>query len=185
MAVGTKLTPGGILEVATGRSYLFFTKSNKTSDFIADGIELWWDSRKEALSTSIKRIVVNVDNGPECSGQRSQFLQRMVDFSDNSGLEINLAYYPPYHSKYNAIEHYWGCLERSWNGYLLNSVDAVLKRARNFAWKMVQATVNFFTQTYEKGIKLSIKEKRKLEERLQRSDVLPKYDIVIMPKSVN
>ncbi len=30
---------------------------------------------------------------------------------------------PPYHSKYNAIERYWAGLEKSWNGYLLNTVS--------------------------------------------------------------
>jgi len=109
MHVKEKFSPGGILEVATGNAFLFFTQSHKTSDFIVDGIELWWDTRNGSFGL-IDRLVINMDNGPECSGSRSQFLQRMVDFSVKSGLEIHLAYYPSYHSKYNAIEHYWGGL---------------------------------------------------------------------------
>jgi len=126
-----KHVPGGLLETSSGKAFLFFTESNKTSDFLADGIELWWDARKEGFGY-VQRLVLNMDNGPECSGRRSRFLQRMVDFSDRSGLEIRLAYYPPYHSKYNRIERFWGGLERSWNGYLLDSVKTVLKRDGNF-----------------------------------------------------
>jgi len=37
---------------------------------------------------------------------------------------------PPYHNKYNAIERYWGGLEKSWNGYLLNSVGSILKKTK-------------------------------------------------------
>jgi len=173
MNVDKKIAPGGILEIATGQAFLFFTESHKTSDFIVDGIELWWNTREEVLGTA-KRLVINMDNGPECSGRRSQFLQRMVNFSDKSGLEIHLVYYPPYHSKYNAIEHYWGGLEKSWNGYLLDSVKTVLKRAGNFVWKTMQTTVTLFTSIYQKGVKLCAKEKRKLEELLQRSSNLPK-----------
>ena len=33
-----KLLPGGILEPATGRSFLFFGTSRKTSDFMVDGM---------------------------------------------------------------------------------------------------------------------------------------------------
>ena len=33
-----------------------------------------------------------------------------------TGLCVRLVYYPPYHSKYNAIERYWAGLEKSWNG---------------------------------------------------------------------
>lgn len=183
MHVKEKLTPGGILEVATGKTFLFFTQSYKTSDFIVDGIEFWWNSRKESFGT-VNKLVINMDNGPECSGRRSQFLRRLVDFSDKSGLEIKLVYYPPYHSKYNAIEHYWGGLEKSWNGYLLDSVETVLKRAANFTWKSMQSTVKLFTSTYQKGVKLCAKEKRILEDRLQRSNDLPKYAIVIKPQEV-
>ena len=41
-------------------------------------------------------------------------------------LTIELAYYPPYHSKYNPIERCWGVLEVYWNGELLDSEAAVL-----------------------------------------------------------
>lgn len=179
-----KLIPGGILETQTNRPFLFFTENNKTSDFLADGIKLWWLHRKEELS-HIDRIVMNMDNGPECSGKRTQFLQRMVEFSDETGLEIRLAYYPPYHSKYNAIERYWGGLEKSWNGYLLNSVESVLKRAKNFVWKTVRTSAILLKSTYEKGVTLGNKEKAELEKRLERSQKLPWWDITIKPLTVN
>ena len=37
-----KLVPGGVLEMGSGRAFLFFTESCKTSDFMVDGIQLWW-----------------------------------------------------------------------------------------------------------------------------------------------
>ena len=184
MMLKEKLVPGGILETDNGKAFLFFTASNKTSDFLTDGIELWWKANQKRLST-VKRIVVNMDNGPECSGHRSQFLQRMVEFSDREQVEVRLIYYPPYHSKYNAIERYWGGLERSWNGYLLDSVETVLKRASNFMWRNVQATVTILASIYEKGIKLNAKRKIELEHRLQRSKQLPWWDITICPITVH
>lgn len=183
MMAKQKLVPGGILEMASGRPFIFFTESHKTSDFMVDGIEQWWREGR-SRRPPIKRLVVNLDNGPECSGHRSQFLRRMVDFSDREKLEVRLIYYPPYHSKYNGIERYWGGLERSWNGYLLNSVEAVLKRAGNFVWRAAQTTTTLLTGTYEKGIKLLGKEKRELEKRLLRSSQLPWWDITIRPLEV-
>ena len=112
MVIREKLVPGGILETGNGKPFLFFTASNKTGDFLTDGIEIWWKTGKERLS-AVKRIVVNMDNGPECSGHRSQFLQRMVDFSEREQVEVLLICCPPYHSKYNSIERYWGGPERS------------------------------------------------------------------------
>lgn len=178
-----KLVPGGILEPVSGRSFLFFTGSYKTSDFMADGLQLWWNEMKQDIS-NVKRLVINMDNGPECSGRRSQFLKRLVGFSDVTGLAVRIIYYPPYHSKYNGIERYWAGLEKSWNGYLLSTVSVVLNRAANFVWKRVRTTVHLLETTYEKGVKVCGKEREKLEDRLERSEKLPWHDITIFPKTV-
>ena len=42
-------------------------------------------------------------------------------FARQDQLRVELAYYPPYHSKYNPIERCWGVLENYWNGSLLDS----------------------------------------------------------------
>lgn len=183
MRAKEKLVPGGILEPVSGRAFLFFTSSNKTSDFMVDGLFLWWNERKQDLS-DVKRLVINMDNGPECSGRRSQFLLRMVEFADMTGLVIRIIYYPPYHSKYNGIERYWAGLEKSWNGYLLDTVNVVLNRAGNFVWKGFRSTVHLLNAFYEKGIKVCGKERAELEQRLQRLEQLPLYDITICPKTV-
>jgi hypothetical protein len=178
-----KLVPGGILESVTGRVFLFYTGSNKTSDFLVDGLLLWWNERKQDLS-DVKRLVINLDNGPECSGHRSQFLLRMVEFVDTTELAVRIIYYPPYHSKYNAIERYWAGLEKSWNGYLLDTVNAVLSRSASFLWKGLCATVNLLDAVYEKGVKVCKGQRPQIDQRLQRSHELPWYDITIYPKTV-
>jgi hypothetical protein len=47
-----KLVPGGILEPVSGKSFLFFGSSNKTSDFLVDGLELWWKNGSPHCLTS-------------------------------------------------------------------------------------------------------------------------------------
>lgn len=178
-----KLVPGGILEVGSNAAFLFFSSGGNTSDFLGDGLDAWWQERRD-WHPKAKRLVINLDNGPDCSGHRTQFLQRVVEFADASGLEVRLAYYPPYHSKYNPIERYWGGLEKSWNGYLLDSVESVLKRARSFSWKGMCATAREIKASYPKGITLSGKAKQALEDRLERSASLPWWDITIRPISV-
>ena len=74
-------------------------------------MEAWWQRRGPTLA-HVKELVINADNGPESNGKRSQFLARLVAFADQSSLRIHPVYYPPYHSKHNAIEHCWGVLER-------------------------------------------------------------------------
>ena len=142
-----------------------------------------WEERKHALS-GLKTLVINLDNGPECSGRRTQFLHRMVEFAELSGLCIRLVYYPPYHSKYNSIERYWAGLEKSWNGYLLSTVDAVLNRAKNFYWKGLRTTVRLLDTIYEKWVRICGNEKTALELKLECSSTLSWWDITIQSEPV-
>ena len=66
----------------------------------------WWRLVR-SKNRKVRRLVIYLDNGPKNSGRRTQFLKRMIEFADWSGLEIHLLYDPPYHSKYNPIERCW------------------------------------------------------------------------------
>ena len=63
---------------------------------------------------------LNLDNEPKNARHRTQFMKRLVQFADKYDLEIVLAYYPPYHSKYNTIERSWGVLENPYYTGLFN-----------------------------------------------------------------
>jgi Rhodopirellula transposase DDE domain len=176
-----KLVPYGILTVATGALMLVFG-AHDTSDAWVDALRMWWLGVGPGLG-SIKRLVIYLDNGPKSSGRRTQFLKRMVEFADWSGLEVRLVYYPPYHSKYNPIERCWSSLEKKWNGVLLNCWGVVLRCALRMRWKGRHPTVRRLHGTYPDGVRVSAKEMKPIEARLQRSATLPKYDITIKPRA--
>ena len=50
-------------------------------------------------------------------------MKRLIEFADKHQLDIELAYYPPYHSQYNPVARCWSSWERHWNGTLLSDVD--------------------------------------------------------------
>ncbi len=116
MGCEEKYIPCGIVDEDSGQLHIFFGSSYKTSDFIVDTLENWWNGLSSTQQAKTKRLQLKVDNGAESSGIRTQFLKRMVKFSDQIGKPIQLLYYPPYHSKYNPIERCWGILEQHWNG---------------------------------------------------------------------
>ena len=115
---------------------MVFGTSRDTSDFVADCLELWWTNRQDA-HPGVRRLLIDLDNGPEIASSRTQFMKRLVEFSDRHQLTLELAYYPPYHSKYNLIERCWGILENHWNGTLLNSIDTALEWAKTMTWRGV------------------------------------------------
>ncbi len=95
-------------------------------------------------------------------------MKRIVEFSQKYQVNIRLAYYPPYHSKYNPIERTWAVLENHWNGSILDEVETVLKFAETMTWKGKNPVVKLVTQTYETGVKLTQKAMSKIEEQIER-----------------
>ena len=174
-----KLVPFGILMVAT-RALMLLFGSYETSDAWVDALQMWWRQVRRGHG-HVKRLVIYLDNGPKNSGTRTQWLRRLVEFSDWSGLEIRLVYYPPYHSKYNPIERCWSALEQKWGGSLLNSLKVILQLARRMSWMKKHPVVKRLEGDYAEGVSLSKKEMKPYEARLLRSKTLPKYDITIKP----
>lgn len=178
--VKEKLVPVGLLVLTTSFLTILFGK-HETSDFWADCLKNWWSSTKRSFG-HIKRLVIYLDNGPHNFGYRTQFLKRIIEFADWSGLEVRLVYYPPYHSKYNPIERCWGTLERKWNGALLNCMKVVLYWAQRMTWCGRHPEVKYVDKEYSHGVTVPRHEMKKYEARLKRSKTLPKYDITICPK---
>jgi hypothetical protein len=175
--------PCGIVDEDNAQLDLSFGSSYKTSDFIVDALEAKWDRLEEQEKASVSKLQIKMDNGPESSGRRTQFLYRMVQFADAIGKPIQLLYYPPYHSKYNPIERCWGILEQHWNGTKLINAETMLEWAKSMTWKGLHPVVELSRQVYQKGVKLSQKAMAAVEARLERDANLPKYDILIQPAS--
>ena len=174
------LTPFGIFRPQTSEASLYFTDSKVSSDFMVDCLQQWIEQRGETLQ-EIRKLVLDLDNGPENSGQRSQWLLRLLLLAQKQQWHVILVYYPPYHSKYNPIERLWGILENFWNGALLDSEEAVLGYARNMTYHGVHPEVHRVSKKYSKGVKLPQRRKKRLERWLKRKEGLEKYALEIPP----
>jgi transposase len=173
-----KVTPVGIFLPTLDELFLYGVTSKVTSDCLADCLIDWWETVKERFP-EIKTLLINLDNGPENHSRRTQFMKRLLDFVQQYQINVRLAYYPPYHSKYNPVERCWGILEQHWNGSLLDSVDVVIQFSRTMAWKGKHPLVELVTTTYQTGIKLTKQAMKAVETQLQRLPSLEKWFVDI------
>lgn len=174
------LTPLGLYLPQYQEVFLYFVSSKVTSDCIADCLcDLWQNLRHRF--PKVRSLVINQDNGPEQHSRRTQMMLRLTPFSDTFQIPILLAYYPPYHSKYNPIERIWGHLEKHWNGALLDSIDTVLAFARSFRFHQRPPHVQLLSKPYPTGVTLSPRQMACLEQRFLRLPGLEKYLVSIAP----
>ncbi len=174
------VTPVGIFLPESDELFLYGVTSKVTADCLVDRLEQWWESVHERFG-HIRTLVVNLDNGPETHSRRTQFLQRIVEFAHASTLTIRLAYYPPYHSKYNAVERCWGILENHWNGALLDTIDAVVEFAKSMTWKGVHPVVELVTTRYVTGVTLTKEAMAALKTQVARLPHVEKWFVDIVP----
>ena len=176
----TTLTPFGILLPQTAQNHLWFSEGKVTADFMVDRIEEMIPRWKQCFD--LHTLVINADNGPESNGQRTQWLKRLVELSDNHQVTIQLAYYPPYHSKYNPVERLWGVLENHWRGEIIDTPQKALGLSRSMTYRGVHPTVRKVTKVYRTGVSVAKKAMREIEKRLERKPGLEPWFIKIEPQ---
>jgi hypothetical protein len=172
------VTPVGLLLPATDELFLYGVTSAVTSDCLVDCLTRCWEGVRERYA-HVTTLVLDLDNGPENHSRRTQFMHRLVAFATRYRLRVRLAYYPPYHSKYNPVERCWGILEQHWNGSLLDSVEAVLRFAETMTWKGRPPAVERVTTAYRRGVRLTSEAMAAVEAQLTRLPGLEKWFVEI------
>jgi DNA-binding protein Fis len=176
------LTPFNILLPQHDELFISFAESKVTSDYMWDRLEELWPRMEAGHRPSV--LVLNLDNGPENSSRRTQFIKRAVDFANAHQVTIQLAYYPPYHSKYNPVERTHGALEQYWNGMLLSDTQTAINIAGNMKWKGKHPVISLVTKIYEKGVKLTKKAMASYEKVIKRLPGLEDWFVEIPPSEV-
>jgi Rhodopirellula transposase DDE domain len=173
------VTPVGIFLPTLDELFVYGVTSKVTSDCLVDRLAQWWESVRKRFPP-VTTLVINLDNGPENHSRRTQFMQRLVDFVQHYRLHVRLAYYPPYHSKYNPVERCWGILEHHWNGAWRDALKAVLGFARTMTWKGTQPVLALVTTTSRTGVTLTKDAMDRVEAPLKRLSPLGKWCVDIV-----
>ena len=179
LGVKTKLTPFGFYLPQYDDLYLFFTKSYASSDFIVDRLEEIWPEIQEKYG--VDTLTINADNGMENSSSRTQFIKRLVEFAGRSKITIKLAYYPPYHSKYNPVERVWGIYENHIQGDIMDSVQTTINFAETIRYNGKNPSVKLIDQVYRTGVKIVKKAMEKYNKFVERMPTLKKWSLTIIP----
>jgi hypothetical protein len=175
--------PHGVYDVARNVGHITLGTSHDTSAFACDGVRLWWARQGKAAYPNAKRLLVLCDGGGSNSATRHLFKEQLQRLADELGVEIRIAHYPPYCSKYNPIEHrLFPHVTRACAGVVFKSVELVKQLvAGTSTSKGLSVTVDVLDKTYELGTKVAADFKETM--RIVFDEVLPKWNYRAIPNS--
>ncbi|MCP4704390.1 MAG: ISAzo13 family transposase [candidate division Zixibacteria bacterium] len=147
--------PHGIYDVLKNKAYVNIGTSKDTSEFACDSIREWWYNQGRYDYPNATSILMLCDSGGSNSSRHYIFKQDLENLVAEIGVEIRVAHYPPYTSKWNPIEHRVFChITRALKGVIFESHDFVKELIETTRTKTgLTVKCNIIKKVYEIGRK--------------------------------
>jgi Rhodopirellula transposase DDE domain len=173
--------PHGVYDVGRNRGFLHLNTSHDTSELACDSIAAWWDEHGRSEYPGAKKILVLCDGGGSNSATRYVFKEELQKLALRLGVEIRVAHYPPYCSKYNPIEHrLFPHVTRACRGVIFRTLEtARYYMAKASTQTGLTVTVTMLEKVYETGRKCA--EGFKESMTIAFDKVLPKWNYRAIP----
>jgi hypothetical protein len=175
--------PYGLYDLKRNFGYISVGTSRDTTEFACDSIAWWWLAYGRELYRGADSICLLCDGGGSNSASKYLFKEDLQGLADRLGVEVRVAHYPPYCSKYNPIEHrLFPHLTRAVQGVLLDSV-ATVKRLleKTQTTTGLRVIVNVLDKVYQAGRKYT--EGFKQNMKILFDDYLPKWNYRAVPST--
>ena len=173
--------PHGIYDICQNHGYINLGISKDTSEFACDSIHHWWYNEGQYLYPQATSMLALCDGGGSNNAHHNIFKEDLQKLADQIGIEIRIAHYPPYTSKYNPIEHrLFPHVTRACQGVVFKSVDLVkelMEKTRTS--KGLRVTVNIIDKVYQTGRKVAVDFKKNMT--IKFDDFLPKWNYTAVP----
>lgn len=173
--------PHGLYDLKRNRGYVNLGISRDTSEFACDSIYQWWTAEGQAAYAHAKALLLLCDGGGSNSATQYLFKQDLQALANRMGLEIRVAHYPPYTSKYNPIEHrLFPHLSRACQGVIFRSVQQVQHYMAKAATKGgLSVVVNILDKIYQAGREVAAGFKQTM--RIVKDQLLPRLNYRALP----
>lgn len=157
--------------------------SHDTSEFACDSIRYWWYNYGCVLYPLATSILLLCDGGGSNSSRTYLFKEALQQLSNELGIEIRIAHYPPYTSKYNPIEHrLFPHLSRVCGGVILDTIETLRDlMATATTNKGLEVFTTVINKVYQTGKKVS--EDFKENMPICFDDFLPLWNYTAIPQT--
>ena len=149
------LIPHGIDDRVRNRGPMNLGLSHDTSQFACDSFRWYWHRIGKRCYPQATSILWLCDCGGSNAANTYLFKHDLQLLAEQIGVEIRVAHYPSYCSKYNLIERrLFPHITRACQGLLFDTLDTVVTLMRKAATSTgLRTTVNVIRRHYETGRK--------------------------------
>lgn len=175
------IIPHSLYDLGLNVGYIHLGNSHDTGEFACDSFRHWWYTYGRQLYPNATAILVLCDGGGSNSARHYLFKQDLQALADEIGIEIRVAHYPPYCSKYNPIEHrLFPHVTRACQGVIFTSIELVKElMEKTNTTTGLQAFVHIIDKVYETGRKVAADFKKTM--RIVFDDFLPHWNYRAIP----
>lgn len=174
--------PYGIYNMDNNNGFVVGGVSYNTAEFAVNSIMKWWEIESKNAPARQKILLILADGGGS-NGSRNRLWKKCIQelLCDKHGISVTVCHYPPGTSKYNPIEHrLFSEISKNWAGEPLKDNETILNYINTTTTKTGLNVKAILDETvYEKGIKISDKEIKKIN--IKYHDVLPQWNYTISP----
>lgn len=145
--------PHGVYDVQRNRGYINLGTSKDTSEFVCASVLRWWENQGRCDYPDATVLLMLCDGGGSNNCRHYLFKQDAQELANKMRLELRIAHYPPYTSKYNPIEHrLFPHITRACQGMIFKSVELVKElMAKTKTTTGLKVTVEVIDKVYQTG----------------------------------
>ena len=175
------IIPHGIYDPIRNRGHINIGLSRDTSEFACDSFGWYWNRIGNQCYPEATSILWLCDCGGSNSANQYLFKQDLQRLVNQIGVEIRIAHYPSYCSKYNPIERrLFPHVGRACEGLLFDTLDTVVGLMRKASTTTgLKTTVNVIRRVYETGRNVAADFNANMT--IEFDDLIPKWNYRAIP----
>lgn len=178
-----KVAPYGIYDLVHNRGFVNVGIDHDTATFSVESIRRWWKNFGQRAYPNATKIMITADGGGSNGSRNRLFKRELQKLANEIRLPIQVSHYPPYTSKWNAIEHrLFSFISINWRAKPLISLETVIELLNHTTTKSgLTVTAMIDKNIYKTGIKVTDKEMEQLS--IHNDDFHPEWNYTIHPQT--
>jgi hypothetical protein len=179
------IIPHGIYDPLRQRGHINIGLSHDTTAFACDSLLWYWNRIGQQCYPHADSILLLVDGGGSNSAKKHLFKHDLQAVVNTMGMEVRVAHYPSYCSKYNPIERrFFPHVTRACTGLLFDTLQRAVDLMRKATTSTgLKTTVNVIRRLYETGRTASQAMIDTIRSTVKFHELLPKWNYTLKPQT--